>query len=216
VAAPRPATGGPPKIQASRWKTRCRCNLGWGAEAYAYARTARESPPRYANESQERQAWERWNDALEGLGRNAKTLRRVSKQMKVYLAEGRDDLPGEWGYSMRPPIGQIYQALFTQIPSSAVVLSQFAEKLQECSNTLEAYCSLGKVWRQVAAQTDHIEIQRTFALLSSVKERTGHCQFEQMAPLISVGRRLGGRMEETAESLRSMWRRESTRKKHTF
>lgn len=50
--------------------------------------------------------------------------------MKTHLAEGRD-LPGEWNYSMRPPRGQIYQALFTHIPRSAIILSQLANKLQE-------------------------------------------------------------------------------------
>jgi hypothetical protein len=170
---------------------------------------------RYSNEGLRKRSWEKWNDALEGLNRNAETLRRVSTKMRKHLAEARGWLPGEYGYTMRPPRGQTYQVLQKAIWRAANILGAFTDKLDSCAKILEAYCLLGKEWRKVAPHADEKEIQRTFALLQWVKDRKGRCQFELMAPLISVGRRLRSENEETAESLRSLWRRESNSRKHT-
>ena len=164
---------------------------------------------RYAGESQQRQAWEKWTDALEGLKRNAKTLRRVSTQMKAYLAAATDEWPpSEWDYGMKPPRGQSYQILCSVIPKGAAILSGGADKIGDWARALESYCALCKEWYEVAPRLKEGEIQKTTALLNIVKERTGRCHFELMAPLINVGRRLTSGRKETAESLRSMWRRE--------
>src|SRR5262245_16298313 len=56
------------------------------AEAYANPADSgaqRKPESRYANRSDERRDWEKWTDALQGLENNAKTLTRVSKQMKA-------------------------------------------------------------------------------------------------------------------------------------
>jgi hypothetical protein len=170
---------------------------------------------RYTTDADRKRAWEKWNDALEGLNSNAKTLRRVSTKMKIHLAEANDWLPGEYGYSMRHPRGEMYQSLQTIIWDTANFLIGFTEKLNSCSKVLEAYCFLGKEWRKVAPQADEKEVQRTFALLLWVRQRKGACHFELMAPLINVGRRLRSEREETAESLRSLWRREMSSRKNT-
>jgi hypothetical protein len=171
---------------------------------------------RYADSAQEKQAWEKWNDELEGLKSNAKTLRRVSAQMKAHLAAASDDWPpGEWDYGMSPPRGQTYQILCTVIPKGARVLSNCADKIGDWAKLLETYCLLCKEWNKVASRLKEGEIQKTTALLRIVKERTGRCHFELLAPLINVGRKLTGGRKETAESLRSMWRREMRTHKHS-
>jgi hypothetical protein len=171
---------------------------------------------RYAGDSQQRQAWEKWTDALEGLKGNAKTLRRVSTQMKAYLAAATDEWPpGEWDYGMKPPRGQLYQILCSVIPQGGAILSGCADKIGDWARVLENYCVLCKKWYEVAPRLREGEIQKTTGLLNIVKERTGRCHFELMAPLINVGRRLAGGSEETAESLRSMWRREIRTYKHS-
>jgi hypothetical protein len=170
---------------------------------------------RYANDANRKRAWERWNDALQGLNSNAKTLRRISTKMKIHLAEAKDWLPGEYGYSMRHPRGEMYHSLQKTIWGTADFLIGFTEKLNSCSKILEAYCFLGKEWRKVAPQADEKEVQRTFALLLWVRQRKGGCHFELMAPLINVGRRLRGEKQETAESLRSLWRREMSSRRNT-
>ncbi len=170
---------------------------------------------RYANDASRKRTWENWNDALDGLKSNAETLRRVSTKMKKHLAEARDWLPGEYGYSMRHPRGETYHVLQKAIWETAEVLISFTDKLNGCAKVLEAYCLLGKQWRKVAPHAEEKEVQRTFALLQWVKHRKGRCHFELMAPLINVGRRLRHEKEETAESLRSLWRREGSNRKHT-
>jgi hypothetical protein len=171
---------------------------------------------RYADETQQRQAWEKWNDELEGLKSNAKTLHRVSAQMKAHLAAASDDWPpGEWDYGMSPPRGQLYQILCTVIPKVARVLSDCADKIGDWARLLETYRLLCKEWNKVAPRLKEGEIQKTTAALRIVKERTGRCHFELMAPLINVGRGLTGGSKETAESLRSMWRREIRTHRHS-
>ena len=89
------------KITSGRWAMDAKVLLlRLAAEAYAIPADKGPEKPgsRYANKSQERRSWEKWTDALQGLESNAKTLRRVSKQMKAYLAEAKNDLPGEFGY----------------------------------------------------------------------------------------------------------------------
>jgi hypothetical protein len=170
----------------------------------------------YADDSQQRQAWEKWNDELEGLNSNAKTLRRVSARMKAHLAAVSDDWPpGEWDYGMSPPRGQLYQILSEVIPKGALVLSDCADKIGDWARLLQNYCLLCKKWHEVAPRLKEGEIQKTTALLGIVKQRTGRCHFELMAPLINVGRRLTGGRKETAESLRRMWRREIRTHKHS-
>ncbi len=170
---------------------------------------------RYANDASRKTAWEKWNDSLEGLESNAQTLRRVSTKMKEHLAEAKDWLPGEYGYSMRHPRGQTYHVLQKTIWETAEALINFTEKLNSWAKILEGYCLLGKEWRKVAPHPQEKEIQQTFALLQWVKHRKGHCHFELMTPLINIGRRLRREQEESAESLRSLWRRESNSRKHT-
>lgn len=170
---------------------------------------------KYESKSQEKRAWEKWSDDLEGLESNAITLRRVSKMMKAHLSEAQRDLPGEWGYAMSFPRGQLYQKLFGFIPQTARMLITFAEKIDHGSSMIDDYVALCKMWREIGVDSGEKEIQRTVALLRSVKEQTGRCQFEKMALLVSVGRRLTSRNVETTESLRSMWRRESKHWMHT-
>lgn len=171
---------------------------------------------RYKDESQQKQAWKRWNDELEGLKKNANTLRRLSAQMKAHLTAATDDWPpGEWDYGMRPPRGQLYQTLISVIPNSALGFRACADKLIDLARGLESYRLLCKEWHAVAPRLKEGETQRTTALLRIVKERTGLCHFELMATLINVGRKLTGVSKETAESLRSMWRREIRTQKHS-
>jgi hypothetical protein len=146
--------------------------LWLGTEACPSADEKQPEKPhqRYEDESQERRAWEKWNEALVGLKRNARTLRRVSGQMKTYLAEAENWLPGESGCSMRHSRVEVYKVLNQVIPSSARVLGGFVDKIEEYATALEAYCILGKKWREVAGHSTEIEIQRTINLLISARQ----------------------------------------------
>ncbi len=149
--------------------------------------------------------WEQWKDGWEGLRRHTKTLRRIAAKMKTNIGKAK------CGPAPLAIVG--YDRWNSKYQSSVLanhLLSWFAGMVESGVPLIEYYCDMHKDYLFELRKSPSIRRQwhRTIGLLRAVREQTGHYQFARVAALVNVGRKLTGvEKEETAESLRKLWKR---------
>ncbi len=137
-----------------------------------------------------REYWDHWKDKWEGLGRTAKSLKRIAVSMEKQIQRnprGPIALPtllpttdGEAEDKQREEYARSIHANFR--------LTAIAASLRENASEIERFCQMRRDWlrKMPRKYRDTIRREHQVLFLGFVKARTGRSHFEDLAALLNV------------------------------